>query len=807
MKKGYLIGFIFIASLVLPLSFTTKNSTILTEIPELSLSSQSDPSDWTFLIYLCGDNDLDPEAEEDVNEMELGFINNAKINILVYWDRYELPANLYLISNDYNKYEFTTTALDYPTEWDSEPNMGDNATLQQFISFAEVNYPANHWAFNFWDHGAGQYGVCFDDSTINETDEESEADGLEIEEILPVFENSGISKWDLISFDCCLMNLVEWVSEFEDYCDYFVASQESIPGQGFDYVPIIQGLTNGSIHSGLELGNLMVNSYFTYYSDLSIRVGYDFPTTIALISMGELQEFNDAFGIFTSGMLDGLTPKNLIELQQLRENAISMDFPFLIDLGYFLAAIQETSSNSTWITNAGNVLAAYDQLIISFKQTHMEGTTGMSIYFPATFSASMMEYYENRYSFASNTNWFSFLKRYHTMDHMALQWSGIEINETRNHNNDGNLDGGESGDLAISFKNTGELTILQPIFTIFIQNTSIGHSNSENVINGIFVPGSTVNLSFSVDLFNIEPLTEIKCIIKVHFNLLEYTDIIYNTTIFFLSDFDGIYLTEEISLKNAYQFVNTTTFAGMMTNLVTQFNVEINLPQYYFTLGTLAHSDDCDYDLILYGEDENNNLEILNSAESQASPEILGYDAYSNETVWMVIEVYEGEGIFQLELLWGDGFEYHTEPGSWLGNPIEISASATFTESINGPGFGGLTYFVVSLNFLADFHASFNLADMDEETGGLADFYGIADDFLESIDESFPIEISYQNMGILKESVILIIMPLEGETDYTLKITIAKQLIAPIGQIIIATIAIGFIIGKLRKHPKEEEIL
>ena len=95
------------------------------------------------------------------------------------------------------------------------------------------NYPATHWGFNFWDHGAAQYGVCFDDSTLNESEGIVLADGLEIEEIIPVFENAEISKWDLISFDCCLMNMVEWVYEFEDLCDYFVASQESIPGQGF----------------------------------------------------------------------------------------------------------------------------------------------------------------------------------------------------------------------------------------------------------------------------------------------------------------------------------------------------------------------------------------------------------------------------------------------------------------------------------------------------------------------------------------------------------------------------------------------
>ncbi|UYP45783.1 hypothetical protein NEF87_002068 [Candidatus Lokiarchaeum ossiferum] len=796
---------IFFACILLPFFIVTNSPSIFDEQQELTPLSHSESNEWTYLIYLCGDNDLDPEAVEDLNEMEKGFVNGAKINILVLWDRYEQPANLYLISNDYDQFHFTTVALNYPTEWKSEPNMGDNTTLQQFIQYAEINYPANHWGFNFWDHGAGQYGVCFDDSTINETDDTSEADGLEIEEILPVFENSGIQKWDLISFDCCLMNLVEWVNEFKEFCDYFVASQESIPGQGFDYVQIVQGLTNGSVLTGLDLGHLIVNSYYSYYTSLSSQVGYNFPTTITLISMAEIQNLTQAFGTFTTGLLNGLTPKSRIELQQLREIALEMDYPFLIDLGHFLTLIQETSSNSTWRNNAKNVLIAYDQMIISFKQTNMNSATGMSIFFPGTYSASMIDYYEQRYDFAFMTNWTSFLKEYHSMAHLGIQWSGLKIIETQSSNGDGNLDSGESGDLMVNFTNIGDLTIINPCFKLYIKNTSLASSNSECMIDGVFSPDLTINLSFSVDLFEIESNTEIVCIVEINFDLVNYTDIDYNTSIFFLSDFNGTYLTGETTLNTAYKFTQNTTFAGMMTNIVSSFIVEVNLAEYNFVLNTLNHFDSSDFDLFLYGETEEGDVELIDSMETFNNPEVLGYDAYSNETVWIQIKSYAGEGLFILEVLSGDGFEFHKEPGSWLGYPIEVSSSTIFTDSINGPGFGGVTYYLISLNAIADMQAVFDLHDSTSETGGMAVFYGYADDFLESESETYPLTLYYQNVGIRKEYVVLVVMPIKGETKYTLNITISKQLIAPIGQISIATIAISILILKLRNRSKKQE--
>lgn len=50
--------------------------------------------------------------------------------------------------------------------WDSVPSasMGEASTLADFLDFCSTNYPADHTAVIFWDHGSGSAsGVSFDE--------------------------------------------------------------------------------------------------------------------------------------------------------------------------------------------------------------------------------------------------------------------------------------------------------------------------------------------------------------------------------------------------------------------------------------------------------------------------------------------------------------------------------------------------------------------------------------------------------------------------------------------------------------------
>ena len=82
-----------------------------------------------------------------------------------------------------------------------------------------------------WNHGGGVYGFNFDNS------DNVQKDFLTTPELVEVLEKSqedGI-EFDLIAFDECLMAMIEVGYELREYTDYFVAAEEIVGGNGYDY--------------------------------------------------------------------------------------------------------------------------------------------------------------------------------------------------------------------------------------------------------------------------------------------------------------------------------------------------------------------------------------------------------------------------------------------------------------------------------------------------------------------------------------------------------------------------------------------
>ena len=96
---------------------------------------------WTILVYLDGDNDLEEYAFDDLNAMEK--IGSTKdVNIIVLVDFYlgmgAVPftgANCYNVTQDDATMIINSTVLSHP--FPAEPNMGDPQTLLDFVVFGQ----------------------------------------------------------------------------------------------------------------------------------------------------------------------------------------------------------------------------------------------------------------------------------------------------------------------------------------------------------------------------------------------------------------------------------------------------------------------------------------------------------------------------------------------------------------------------------------------------------------------------------------------------------------------------------------------
>ena len=225
-------------------------------------SAQEAPhTKWAIYWYLCG-SDLESNG-------------GAATNDLIEMLEIELPEGVQVIiqtggANEWHneivradraqRYLYDAQGLQLIEEFDVQ-NMGDPNTLQDFLSFAKENYPAEHTMVSFWNHGGGSItGVAFD--------EQFNFDSLTVLEMRSVFgslymdersvENQPIS---IIGFDTCLMATMEVAYYFWDTAEYLVASQELEPGNGWNYTGIMQALAENPDISPLDLSIAICDTY------------------------------------------------------------------------------------------------------------------------------------------------------------------------------------------------------------------------------------------------------------------------------------------------------------------------------------------------------------------------------------------------------------------------------------------------------------------------------------------------------------------------------------------------------------------
>ena len=135
--------------------------------------------------------------------------------------------------------------------------MSEPETLTDFIVWAKKNYPADRYMLVLWDHGGGfasGYGV----DRLNERADNEMT--MLASEIIRAIKDAGV-KFDLIGFDACLMQNIEYANALEPYADYYLASEETEPGTGWFYTAGFGKLAEDPALSTEEFGKSMISSY------------------------------------------------------------------------------------------------------------------------------------------------------------------------------------------------------------------------------------------------------------------------------------------------------------------------------------------------------------------------------------------------------------------------------------------------------------------------------------------------------------------------------------------------------------------
>jgi hypothetical protein len=216
---------------------------------------------WTVLVYLDGDNNLSPYSDLDVNEMKKSG-SNKNFNIVILWDND--PAQNSGSRTNRHGYYYVTPGSTELLKDAGEVDMGAAGTAKNFVDFATQNFPAERYMWIFWNHGGAvdrlMKGVCWDDTNggnhLSETDQK---------EIVKYLGGKIGKKVDIVGYDACLMGTAELAYQLREHADYMIASQQTVPGDGWDYNFLAKIKSSPSMSARTLSGHVV--AYFKKYYD------------------------------------------------------------------------------------------------------------------------------------------------------------------------------------------------------------------------------------------------------------------------------------------------------------------------------------------------------------------------------------------------------------------------------------------------------------------------------------------------------------------------------------------------------------
>jgi hypothetical protein len=387
---------------------------------------------WTIMVYLAGDNNLDNAGVADLEEMKtIG--STDQVSIVAQFDR----AGSKRLTNRYVLRKGTAVADDVVTAL-GETDTGDPAVLQDFITWAMTTHPARHYMLVIWNHGAG-----WDDSNLYGGDYFSGAappvvrkgkviatgrvsasvepvrmgtvraavkrarrslfqptvasmvssraiafddqakdflDNIELKRVLTDIRRRLQRKIDLLGFDACLMSMVEVAYQIRDSVSLICGSEEEEPNDGWPYDTILKALAARPSMAPPELARLIVGRYLASYKP---RDG----VTLAaanLAGIGALADAVNRLGSVLAPLLKDGRVRGAIMALRSQVQEYTAPYDQYCDLADLCDLLVRRVDDPGLERACRAVRAALGKVIIAAgaKGTNVAHSHGISIYFP-----------------------------------------------------------------------------------------------------------------------------------------------------------------------------------------------------------------------------------------------------------------------------------------------------------------------------------------------------------------------------------------------------------------------------------------
>lgn len=387
---------------------------------------------WTVLVYLDGDNNLDPDSVNDVAEMQV-VGSTDKVTVLVLWDRYSEPAYLYKVTKGgVEPVGVDDFLVDGKKAYGQEVSMADWHVLEAFVDYGKANYPADHFMLDLWDHGNAFGYTCWDDHAAPEW--QTPARAISLNEVGTALE--GFGNLDILTYDGCTIGMVEIAynltlipSEMGINIGYLVASEEYIPNNGYAYDQVLGQMNTMEDVSAGAVARMLADEYAETYSPHGQAKGSS-TVGLSVIDLSKIGAIAAPMKSLAAVLETGLSNdydayKKLISAARGEANlGWSLNgWDQRIDLGTFLLTLSELAEDQEVKTLAKT---AFDLLtaavyVANTPALQDQSAYGLGVWFPASYRSlgnanvggvSMLSKYSLVFAFTEDGGWIDLLYAY-----------------------------------------------------------------------------------------------------------------------------------------------------------------------------------------------------------------------------------------------------------------------------------------------------------------------------------------------------------------------------------------------------------
>jgi hypothetical protein len=369
-------------SIALSLAFITQALLVATA------SAAGPTAQWTFMIYVCADNDLESSWAPNLAKLE-GVGSTTSVHFVALVDLLSTET-VELIHIEQGSHTVVAT---YP-----EQDMGNPTTAINFVNTAKSLYPASKYLLDFWDHGNGWDYFCWDQTTDT---------WLDVPKLGQIMHSVGFI--DIVGFDACDMAQIEVYYELVGHTSYAVGSEETIPLIGWPYDTNAQDLVNNPSQDAHTYATELVVNYGELYSSLK---GYG-AETFSAIDVNQIPALTTAFTTWTTTMQANLAQYKSKYTSALRNSKKMWATNYYVDMGDYMNRLLAQSIPATLVTDTQNVRTALSNAVIaSWYGKKQSNIYGLTFYWAkGNLWASARPYYL-AVNWGQATGWTNFLDAY-----------------------------------------------------------------------------------------------------------------------------------------------------------------------------------------------------------------------------------------------------------------------------------------------------------------------------------------------------------------------------------------------------------